>query len=263
MRIATDRVSWGVRGRLIVDDVSIEVAPRSTVGLLGPNGSGKSSLLRVVAGLRLAASGVVRLGDDDLGDLGRRDIARRLAFVDQEVSTDVQPTVQDVIGLGRLPHRAPWSPASAADRQVVTGAAAATRTEHLLDRSYSTLSGGERQRVQIARALAQEPTELLLDEPTNHLDVRHQLELMELVAATDVTTLVALHDLNLAATFCDQVVVLDRGRVRSAGPPAEVLTPAMIAEVYEVESSVESFDGRVHIRFLGQSRRDEAGWGHE
>ncbi len=259
MRITTEHISWGVRGRLIVDDVSIAVAPRSTVGLLGPNGSGKSSLLRVIAGLRPAASGVVRLGHDDLAGLGRRDIARRLAFVDQEVSTDVQPSVRDVIGLGRLPHRAPWSPVSAADRQVITEAAAATRTEHLLDRSYSTLSGGERQRVQIARALAQEPTELLLDEPTNHLDVRHQLELMELVAATDVTTLVALHDLNLAATYCDEVVVLHRGRVHAAGPPAEVLDAALIAEVYEVDAVVDHVDGRTHIRFLGHTGVDEAG----
>lgn len=259
MRITTDRVSWGVRGRLIVDDVGIEVAARSTVGLLGPNGSGKSSLLRVIAGLRPAASGVVRLGDDDLGDLGRRDIARRLAFVDQEVSTDVQLSVQDVIGLGRLPHRAPWSPVSGADRTVIAQAAAATRTEHLLDRSYSTLSGGERQRVQIARALAQEPTELLLDEPTNHLDVRHQLELMELVAATDVTTLVALHDLNLAASYCDEVVVLHRGRVHAAGPPDEVLDATLIAEVYEVDAVVDHVDGRTHIRFLGQRQTDEAG----
>ncbi len=259
MSITTDRVSWGVRERLIVDDVAIEVAPRSTVGLLGPNGSGKSSLLRVIAGLRPAASGVVRLGDDDLAGLRRREVARRLAFVDQEVSTDIQPSVQDVIGLGRLPHRAPWSPVSAADRRAIVAAAAATRTEHLLERSYPTLSGGERQRVQIARALAQEPTELLLDEPTNHLDVRHQLELMQLVTAAAVTTLVALHDLNLAAAHCDEVVVLHRGRVHAAGPPTDVLDADLIADVYEVDAIVDQHDGRPHIRFLGQRRPDAAG----
>jgi iron complex transport system ATP-binding protein len=111
------------------------------------------------------------------------------------------------------------------------------------------LSGGERQRVQIARALAQEPSELLLDEPTNHLDIRHQLELLELVAAADTTTVMALHDLNLAATYCHELVILRRGRVHVAGPPAAVLTPEVIAEVYEVEATVALEDGRPNIKF--------------
>lgn len=180
-------MSWGVREKAIVDGVTLAVRRGSTVGLLGPNGSGKSSLLRVIAGLRSASSGVITLGDDDLGAMSRRQIARRMAVVDQEVTTDTQPSVRDVISLGRLPHRAPWSPSSSEDRAIVDDAAASTHTSELLDRPYSTLSGGERQRVQIARALAQQPCDLLLDEPTNHLDIRHQLELLELVRAARTT----------------------------------------------------------------------------
>ncbi len=251
MSITAHDVSWGVKGTVIVDDVSLDVASGSTVGLLGPNGSGKSSLLRVLAGLRPASSGVVRLGEDDVRHLSRRDVAGRLAVVDQEVTTDIEPTVRDVVALGRLPHRASWAPSSATDRRIVEAAAATTRTEHLLDRPYATLSGGERQRVQIARALAQEPTELLLDEPTNHLDVRHQLELLELVRATSTTTVMALHDLNLAAAYCDAVVVLAGGRVRAAGRPSEVLTSTLVAEVYEVAAVVEAVDGVPHVRFTG------------
>ena len=251
MSISARTVSWGVRDRLIVDGVDLDVRPGSTVGLLGPNGSGKSSLLRLLAGLRPASSGVVRLGEDDVTQLSRRQVARRLAVVDQDVTTDTQPTVRDVIGLGRLPHRSTWAPTSAADRAVVERAARTTRTSHVLDRAYSTLSGGERQRVQIARALAQEPTELLLDEPTNHLDVRHQLELLELVRAARTTTVMALHYLNLAATYCDTLVVLADGRVRVAGPPAEVLTAELVADVYDVQAVVTLVDEVPHVRFTG------------
>ena len=249
--IRAESVSWGVKDRVVVDGVSIAVRDGSPVGLLGPNGSGKSSLLRLLAGLRPTTSGVVRLGDDDLAGLSRRDVARRLAVVDQEVTTDAEPTVADVVGLGRLPHRASWAPTSEEDRRVVREAAATTRTDHLLDRAYATLSGGERQRVQIARALAQQPRELLLDEPTNHLDVRHQLELLELVRAAEVTTLMALHDLNLAVAYCDEVVVLADGRVRAAGVPADVVTADLVADVYGVDAVVERADGRPYVRFTG------------
>ncbi|GAA2073750.1 ABC transporter ATP-binding protein [Aeromicrobium halocynthiae] len=245
-----DRVSWSAGGRVVVDDVHLVAAPGSTIGLLGPNGSGKSSLLRLLAGLRPTSSGVVRLGEEDVARMSRRTVARRLALVDQERSVDTEPSVADVIGLGRLPHRPPWAPVSARDVEVVRRCAATTRTEHLLERRYSTLSGGERQRVQIARALAQEPTELLLDEPTNHLDVRHQLELLALVAAAETTTVMALHDLNLAAEHCDQLVLLQHGRVRAAGPPTAVVTRDLVAEVFDVEAVVTVDDGTPHVRFL-------------
>ncbi|OPX10202.1 ABC transporter ATP-binding protein [Mycobacterium sp. AT1] len=256
MSLTADRVSWRVRDKLVVDGVDVSVATGSTVGLLGPNGSGKSSLLRLLAGLRATSSGVVRLDDLDVAAIGRRRLARRLAVVDQDAATDQDPTVRDVVDLGRLPHRPAWAPMSARDRDVVESAAATTGVADLLERRYSTLSGGERQRVQIARALAQEPSELLLDEPTNHLDIRHQLELLELVAAADTTTVMALHDLNLAATYCQELVVLRGGRVHVAGPPAAVLTPEVIAEVYEVEATVVLEDGRPNIKFgrpIGQA----------
>lgn len=249
MSMTAERITWQVRNKLIVDGVDITVATGSTVGLLGPNGSGKSSLLRLLAGLRATSSGVVRLDDSDIAGMNRRLLARRLAVVDQEATTDQEPTVRDVVELGRLPHRATWAPMSARDRRMIETAAVTTGVADLLDRPYSTLSGGERQRVQIARALAQEPTELLLDEPTNHLDIRHQLELLELVAATETTTVMALHDLNLAAAYCQELVVLDHGRVHTAGPPAAVLTPSVIAEVYEVEATVDLENGCPTVKF--------------
>lgn len=249
--LEAERVRWAPRGRLVVDGVSLRVEDGATVGLLGPNGSGKSSLIRILAGLRPPSSGDVRLDGSPLATLSRRRLARRLAVVEQEPATSQDLRVRDVVALGRVPHRPAWAPDSAQDRTTIEEAAAHAGVADRLDQRFSTLSGGERQRTQIARALAQEPEILLLDEPTNHLDVRHQLALLDLVRQMPTTCLLALHDLNLAATYCDQVFVLSQGRVVAGGPPGQVLTESLIAEVYGVRARVHHDDGGVVIRFLG------------
>lgn len=256
MTLSAEGVSWRRGGALVVDGVSLHPRAGSTVGLLGPNGSGKSSLLRLLQGIARPDLGVVRLDDDDLRGLRRRDIARAVAAVSQYAETEVDLTVRDVVRLGRTPHRSVWGGDPTADERAVDDALAQVRLTAKAADGWHTLSGGERQRAQIARALAQEPRELLLDEPTNHLDIRHQLDLLALVAALPVTTVVALHDLNLAATFCDDVVVLRRGAVVAAGPPAQVLTPELIAEVYEVDArtTVDPATGKLAITYLWESR---------
>ncbi|GAA2050504.1 ABC transporter ATP-binding protein [Williamsia deligens] len=247
-------VSWDRGGAMVLDGVSVEPETGETVGLLGPNGSGKSSLLRLLAGFDRPSAGAVRLGDTDLRGVRRREIARSLAVVAQESGTDVAIRVRDVVALGRLPHRGPLGPDHASDRAAVDRALTHAGLVDKADRLWHQLSGGERQRVQIARALAQEPTHLLLDEPTNHLDIRHQLDLLDLVARLPVTAVVALHDLNLAAMFCDHIVVLRAGRVVAAGRPAEVLTSDLIADVYEVTADVVvEADGTVTVRY-GRTR---------
>ncbi|WP_151482376.1 ABC transporter ATP-binding protein [Streptomyces albicerus] len=254
--LRADRVTRTADGRLILDGVSITPAPGTTVGLLGPNGSGKSTLLRLLAGVLTPASGVVTLDGSPLAELGHRDIARRIAVVEQQADTQVELTVLDVVRLGRIPHRRAWTPASATDEEVVRGALDHTGLTDRAHQSWHTLSGGERQRVQIARALAQEPRELLLDEPTNHLDIQHQLDLLALVTSLPVTSVVALHDLNLAAMYCDRLVVLREGRVVACGSPGDILTEELIAEVYGVRASVtrNGSDDRPHVRFLGTVR---------
>ncbi|MGY4280320.1 ABC transporter ATP-binding protein [Streptomyces sp. M18.1] len=251
--LVADRVSRAFDGRLILDGVSLAPRPGSVTGLLGPNGSGKSTLLRLLSGVLAPASGVVTLDGRPLGDWGRRAVARRVAVVEQHADTLVELTVLDVVRLGRIPHRRAWASAGDADEDAVRTALERTGLTDRADRFWHTLSGGERQRVQIARALAQEPRELLLDEPTNHLDVQHQLELLNLIAELPVTSVVALHDLNLAAMYCDQVVVLRQGRVVAAGPPGDTLTESLIADVYGVRAEVTrpGPDDRPHIRFLG------------
>jgi iron complex transport system ATP-binding protein len=147
-------------------------------------------------------------------------------------------TVRDIVRLGRIPHRTALGGGASTDEDAVDRALAHVGLLDQAARLWHTLSGGERQRAQIARALAQEPRELLLDEPTNHLDIRHQLELLELVCALPVTTVIAIHDLNLAAMYCDVVVVLQEGRVVAAGAPSDVLTAELISEVYGVAATI-------------------------
>ncbi|RCW45233.1 iron complex transport system ATP-binding protein [Halopolyspora algeriensis] len=252
MSLRAENVSWRAGGRMIVDGISLEPRPGSTIGLLGPNGSGKSTLLRLLAGVCATSSGVVSLDGTPLEKLSRTAIARRVAVVEQHATTEIDMSVLDVVRLGRIPHRRAWSAPSAADDSAVRAAIEYTRLEDKVAQSWHTLSGGERQRVQIARALAQEPRELLLDEPTNHLDIQHQLELLALVTRIPVTSVIALHDLNLAAMFCDHLVVLEEGRAVAAGTPARILTEELIAEVYNVRAIVtpDGPDGRPSVRFL-------------
>ncbi|MEU3274355.1 ATP-binding cassette domain-containing protein [Saccharomonospora sp. NPDC006951] len=254
--LSAERVSWSAGGKLIVDGVDLTLPHGATVGLLGPNGSGKSTLLRLLAGLRAPASGVVRLDGEPLAGLRRAAVARRIAVVEQQADTQVELTVRDVVRLGRIAHTSAWAGAKDNDTAAVSEALAHTGLTELAGQSWRTLSGGERQRVQLARALAQQPRELLLDEPTNHLDIQFQLELLALVVSLPMTTLIALHDLNLAAMYCDRLVVLDKGTVIAAGHPRDIVTEGLIAEVYGVRAEVTAVgrDGRPHVRFLGTTR---------
>lgn len=250
--LQADRVTREAGGRLIVDGVTLAPPPGATVGLLGPNGSGKSTLLRILAGVLAPTSGVVTLDGDPLRDVGRRTVARRVAVVDQDATTQVALSVEEVVRLGRIPHRRAWSPPTPQDEEAVREALTRTGLRDRATQSWHTLSGGERQRVQIARALAQTPRELLLDEPTNHLDIHHQLDLLALVSDLPLTSVIALHDLNLAAMFCDHVLVLREGVAHASGTPAEVITEELIAKVYGVRAEVTRHPTETHptIRFL-------------
>lgn len=252
MTISTENVSFGIGNTIIVNGVSLAIESGKTLGLLGPNGSGKSSLLRLICRLRKVRSGVIRLGEQSVTELSRQELARRVAFVEQQASTDTQLSVLDVARLGRTPHRALLPVSSASDEVFVLEALARVGMKERAAQLWHTLSGGERQRVHIARALAQAPSELLLDEPTNHLDVRHQLDILALVSKLDITCIVALHDLNLAAMFCDRLAVLNKGELVAMGAPEEVLTERLIADVFKVKAHVErsAVHGRCHVQYL-------------
>ncbi|CAI0890672.1 TPA: ABC transporter ATP-binding protein [Serratia fonticola] len=252
MSIAAENITWSVGKKIIVNNISLSVSSGETVGLLGPNGCGKSSLLRVLAGLRRPHSGTVTLDGQNIAQITKKQLARRVAFVEQHGMTEANMRVVDVVKLGRIPHHSPFSNWTAQDDDTVTAALQRVDMLGKSEQGWQSLSGGERQRVHIARALAQSPTEILLDEPTNHLDIRHQIQLMKLVSELPVTSIVAIHDLNHASMFCDSLIVMQQGQIVAAGSPQEILTESLLWDVFKVETKIEisPFHGKKHIHYI-------------
>ncbi len=252
MHVNVDRVCWSVDDQPIISDVSFEIAPHSLVGLIGPNGSGKSTLLRCIYRLHRPDSGTISLNGEDLQQIGSRESARRTAVVLQEYPTDFQFTVEEIVAMGRNPHKGIFDADNKQDRRIIQDALARVGMTAFTDRNFHTLSGGEKQRVIIARTLAQQAKFLVLDEPTNHLDIRYQLETMELVKSLGITTLAALHDLNIAGGYCDVIHVIDCGKIVASGTPQQVLQPDLIEAVFGVGSSVaiDPLTGRPKITFF-------------
>lgn len=238
--LAAQNIAWSAGGTTILDGVSLEARSGEMLGILGPNGAGKTSLLRILAGLRRPDRGTVTLDGDDLRTMRRRTVARRLAIVEQSPEVHDDITVQDTASLGRTPHRGTFAALDRDDHAAIERALTLTGMGPYRSRTWRSLSGGEQQRAQLARALAQDPDVIVLDEPTNHLDIRYQLDVLALLSSLEMTVVTALHDLNLAARFCDRVAVLHAGGVRASGPPADVLTAELLRGVYEVDAVVET-----------------------
>ncbi|MDB5614300.1 MAG: ferric enterobactin transporter ATP-binding protein [Devosia sp.] len=252
MTIKAENLTWKIGQKTIVDGVSLEAEPGKMLGLLGPNGSGKSSLLRLLAGLRKPNSGTVTLDGTNMRQIKRGAVARRVALVEQHANTESNVKVRDVVKLGRIPHHSPLGGWTRTDDEVVDAALERVGMSDRQQQYWQSLSGGERQRVHIARALAQAPTDILLDEPTNHLDIQHQIELLRLISDISLTSIIAIHDLNHAAMFCDHLVVLEDGRVVAGGTPEQVLTEQLLRDVFRVAARVEPspHHGKPHIHYL-------------
>lgn len=238
MELQLDGLTVTIDGAELVRDLSLDVAHGEVVGLIGPNGSGKSTALRCVYRALRPSRGTVWVGGDDVTALSLRRSAQRIAALTQEGGADLDFTVEEVVALGRAPHKRGNEPLSGPEWELCRQAMERLDLRHLAGRGVLSLSGGERQRVLVARALVQEPEVLVLDEPTNHLDVRHQLELLSMLRAADLTVLVVLHDLNLAAAVCDRLAVLSAGRIVAAGIPGDVLTEDLVRDVFGVPATI-------------------------
>lgn len=252
--IRADRLMWAVGGATILDDVTCHAPSGRFTGLIGPNGSGKTSLLSAIARLHRPDRGRVLLGDEPAANLHRREFARTVALVEQHSATELDLTVEQVVELGVIPHRGGWArPAVVDSAGAVDEALAMTGITGLRHRLWQSLSGGEKQKTQLARAFAQRPCVLLLDEPTNHLDVSASLELLDLIRRRGLTTVAAMHDLNLAAMYCDHLIVLHCGRVVAEGPTETVLTEDLLADVYGLDAIIAPHPrtGRPHIVLCG------------
>lgn len=234
-----------------LNGVTVAAPNTGILGLVGPNGSGKTTLLQALHGAVPLKSGRVLLDGDDIATLGRRRIARSVAVVaqDRDVASSAPPlTVAELVLLGRLPRRHAWQRTHSTDMDIVSTALDSVGMLNLARRDLSQLSGGEFQRAMIARALAQQASHILLDEPTNHLDIRYQQEVLELVAGVP-GSVVVLHDLNLAARYCDQILVLNRGEMVASGIPEVVLLPEILEPVYEVPIHRLDAGGEITLTF--------------
>lgn len=238
-QLVAENVTFEYNRRRVLKGISLSVPKGSFFGLLGPNGAGKTTLLKILARALRPKTGRVLLNGQDIAGLPQREVARRLAVVPQEEDLNFPFTVFQVVLLGRYPHLRRFQRERESDLAVVRWAMRATAIEGLAGRPVTALSGGERRRVAIARALAQEPEILILDEPTAHLDIAHQLQVLRLLQRLTreqgLTVIAAVHDLNLAAAYMDQVALLHQGEVAAAGPPAAVLTRGNIRAAYGVE----------------------------
>ena len=239
-----------LEGNPILQGVTLEARAGELVGVIGPNGSGKSTLLKCLYRQLAPQSGAVYLNGRDVSGESRRESARKIGVVAQHNDKGFDFTVLDMVLLGRSPHKKALERDNREDYAIARDALREVGLEALAHRSMATLSGGERQRVILARALAQQTPCLILDEPTNHLDVQYQLQLMELVKGVNCTVVAALHDLNLAAMYCQRLYLLEGGRVAAQGTPEQVLTPERIEAVYGVRAEViPAADGHLRVLF--------------
>lgn len=250
MRLVAQGITVRANGRALLSDIDLTLEPGHLVGVIGPNGAGKTTLLRVLANLRPPEGGSVLYNGATAAQMGRQTLARQLAYLAQGAIVHWPLTVEHLVGLGRLPYRRLWHTDPSADHRAITAALRATETESLRHRTLATLSGGERMRVLLARALAVEAAALLADEPIAGLDPYHQLQVMELLRETarrGATVVVVLHDLTLAARFCDRLVLLDMGCAVADGAPEAVFTAAHLTRVYRISVLRDPHDCTLYV----------------
>ena len=247
--------------RTIVSGVSANLSAGSLIGVIGPNGAGKSTLIRAIMGLIPVAAGAIRIDGRPLAEMGRKDMARHLAYLPQGQTLHWPLTVERLVALGRLPHLAPFSRMAESDRAAIEDAMERADIAYLRHRSAMELSGGERARAMLARALAVGAKGLVADEPLASLDPGHQIDVMELLAREargGALVVTVLHDLTMAARYCDRLLLLDQGRLAADGPPATVLTPDLLATIYGISAFMGQDDASPMIVPLARVRQGES-----
>jgi iron complex transport system ATP-binding protein len=250
VRIQTESLKIRLGSASILHGIDIDANLGEFVGIIGPNGSGKSTLLKSIYRVLEPTAGAVLLDGKPLSSLTHRQSARNMAVVSQHNSVGFDFTVLEMVMMGRSPHKRAMEGDSPEDYQIARESLAKVGMESFERRGFATLSGGERQRVILAQAMAQQTPCMILDEPTNHLDIKYQLQLMDIVKSLGQTVIAAIHDLNIAATYCDRIYVIKDGQIVTHGTPQEVLTEDLIRQVYEVGTQIiHASDGRMHIIF--------------
>lgn len=250
MNIKAENINITLEKNNILKDINIEVDNKEVVGIIGPNGSGKSTFLKCIYRVLKPSDGAILLDKVDIKDMTVKESSKRLAVLSQHNNYNFDFTVKDIVLMGRSPHKRFMERDNKEDYAIVNDALKKVEMLEFKDRCFQSLSGGEQQRVILARALAQQPQCLILDEPTNHLDIKYQLQLMRIVKNLNIEVIAAIHDLNIAAMYCDKIYVLKDGEIIKYGNPKEVLTKELIKEVYEVDAEVILNNERIYISYL-------------
>lgn len=247
--IKVENVHHNYGDKKVLNDVSISVKKKKFVGIVGPNGSGKSTLLKCIYRVLKPNSGVIKLEDVDIEKMKINESAKKMSVVAQHNHHSFDFIVEDMVLMGRSPYKKTLERNNKEDYEIVNHSLETVDMISYRKREFASLSGGEQQRVVLARALAQRPECLILDEPTNHLDIKHQLNLLNIIKKLDISVVAAIHDLNIAMTYCDEIYVLKDGEVITYGETSKVLNEQIIRNVFEVDAKICEFDGRNHIIF--------------
>lgn len=233
-----NNLCWQVAEHKILSELDFSIAENSFVGIIGPNGAGKSSLLRCLFGKNKLTGGTLKYNHQPISSYSRKKIAQEIAVVLQEPPTHFEMSVFELVSMGLLPRKALFSFSSPEDDQCVEKAISDVGLLEKIQMPFNTLSGGEKQRVMLARAIVQKTKILILDEPTNHLDIEHQIEVLHLVKQMKVTVILSIHDLNMAAAFCDQLILMDKGKIICQGSCDEVLNQRNLLKVFKVDAKI-------------------------
>ena len=242
--LTVNDLSGGYTGNLVVKEVGFSVNSGDFLGVIGPNGSGKSTLLKLMSKILTPKSGSIVLDGRSIAEISLKSFCQKVSFVPQDTMINFSFTVEEIVLMGRIPHLGRMQMETKKDYAAVEQALTLTDTISIKNRPIDELSAGERQRVVVARALAQEPTLLFLDEPTSHLDIGHQVQLLDLLKKLNhknrLAIVMVVHELNLAAEYCDRLILLNEGRIFKQGPVAEVLTYQNIETVYKTTVVVKN-----------------------
>lgn len=238
MKLTVKNLEFIIDKKKILNDVAIEVPKGSFVGIIGPNGSGKSTLLKNIYRVYKPKSGEILLDGKSIFKMSSKECAREVSVLAQESSTQFDFTVEDIVKMGRYPYKSVFEDYSKDDMEMVHKMIKRVGLTEHTHRIFNTLSGGEKQRTLIARSLVQDADFLILDEPTNHLDIGYQIQIMDIVKALNITTLAAIHDMNIASMYCDYLIVMKKGKVITSGKTENVLTEELLSTLFDVSCHI-------------------------
>lgn len=252
MKLETKGITYSIDGKLIIDGIDISVKEGEFVGIVGPNGCGKSTLLKNIYKVYTPDSGAAYIDGEEIFKMSNKKTAKKMSVMQQENLVDFDMTVYDMAMLGRFAYQKMFSGDSDEDREIVLEYLKEVGLEGYEKRHFLSLSGGEKQRTLLARALSQKSPLIILDEPTNHLDIGYQYQIMNILKRQKLTTLCCVHDLNVAATYCDRIILMKKREVFKVGTPREMLTSENIKELFHIDTQIVENEktGSINIIFL-------------